>query len=209
MPSTFYGTVAVDGKPVPDGTDIRGFIDGVDCTQVGPAHRGTVTDGGVSAYLINVVHETQKPGCGKPGKTVAFSIGARPAVQTAAWQQGPKQVSLSAGQGEPPALATPTPTRPLAPTEAAATATEQAKFTPKPAGTLPTDEVQIETGTRSGGVATAAGSTSPIARDDSFPVIYVLLIALGAIVLTGTAAGVALGRRRSPPPPGNDEPGGG
>jgi hypothetical protein len=197
VPSTVYGSVAVDGKPVPDGTEIRGFVDGLDCTQLGPTYRGTITDGGVSVFLINVVHETQKPGCGKPGKIVTFTIGARTAVQSALWQQGPQQLNLSAGQGEPPALPTPTPTRPLAPTEAAATATEQAKFTPKPAGTLPTDEVQIVTGTRA--VGADPGVIPPAAgKGESFPVVYVLLIVLAAIVLTGTAAGVALGRRGAP-----------
>jgi len=41
------------------------------------------------------------------------------------------------------------------------------------------------------------------------PVIYVLLIVLAAIVVTGIAAGVALGRRHpgGPIPPGGDEPG--
>ena len=208
VPSTFYGSVAVDGKPVPDGTEIRGFVDGLDCTQLGPTYRGTIIAGGVSAYLINVVHETQKPGCGRPGKTVTFTIGGRAAVQTATWQQGPQQVNLGAGQGEPPALPTATPTRPLAPTESAATATEQAKFTPRPAGTLPTDEVQIVTGGKGG------NGVDPIARpvpgqEDSLPVIYVLLLVLGAIVLTGVAAGVALSRRhaRGGTPPRGDEPG--
>jgi hypothetical protein len=213
VPSTVYGSVAVDGKPVPDGTEIRGFVDGVDCTQLGPTYRGTITDGGVSAYLINVVHETQKPACGKPGKTVTFTIGGRVAVQTATWQQGPQQVNLSAGQGEPPALPTPTPTRPLAPTEAAASATEQAKFTPKPAGTLPTDEVRIVTGTRAAGTGTG-GSSLAAGQDESFPVVYVLLIVIGGIVVTGVAVGVALGRRNvprpgdPPHPPDGDEPGG-
>jgi len=208
VPSTFYGSVAVDGKPVPDGTEIRGYVDGLDCTQLGPTYRGTIIGGGVSAYLINVVHETQKPGCGKPGKTITFTIGGRAAVQTAPWQQGPQQVNLSAGQGEPPALPTATPTLPLAPTEVAATATEQAKFTPRPAGTLPTDEAPIVTGGRGGG-ADPNARPAPSAQDDSMPVIYVLLIVLAAIVVTGIAAGVALGRRHpgGPIPPGGDEPG--
>lgn len=203
VPSTFYGSAAIDGKPVPDGTEIRGLIDGNDCTQLGATYRGTVTDGGVSAYLINVVHESQKPGCGKAGKTVVFTIGGRQAAQTALWKQGPQQVNLNAGQGQPPELPTPTPTRPLAPSEAAATATEQAKFTPRPAGTLPTDEVPIVVNTHPAGGAVPPAAPPP--ADGGFPVFYALLIAVGAIVLTGLAVGAALGRRSGPPrpPPGD------
>ena len=201
VPSTVYGSVAVDGKPVPDGTEIRGFVDGVDCTQLGPTYRGTINEGGVSAYLINIVHESQKPGCGKPGKTVTFTIGGRAAVQTTTWFQGPRQVSLSAGQGEPPALPTATPTRPLPPaaattTEAASTGAEQSTPTPGSGGKGGFD-TRVPTGTPTGAPAVAS-APAPGGQDGSFPVVYVFLIVLGAIVFAGTAAGIALGRRNAP-----------
>ena len=43
LPSTVYGSASIDGKPVPDGTQVRGYIDGNDCTQAAGL-TGTVTD---------------------------------------------------------------------------------------------------------------------------------------------------------------------
>lgn len=112
VPANFYGSVSVDGKPVPDGTEVLAFIDGKDCTQRGPSFRGTITVAGVSAYSIAVLHESQVPGCGAPGKTVTFTVAGRPATQTATWQFGPQQVDLSVGTDEPIPLPTSTPTPP-------------------------------------------------------------------------------------------------
>ncbi|MCE7928262.1 MAG: hypothetical protein DYG91_07200 [Chloroflexi bacterium CFX7] len=211
VPATYYGTAAIDGKSVADGTEVRGYIDALDCTQPGPTYRGTITDGGVSVYLVNIVHESQKAGCGKPGKTVTFTVGGRPATQTAEWKQGPQQVNLNAGSGEAPALPTATPTRTLAPSEAAATATGQAKFTPKPATELPTDEAVIVIGTRTAeGAEDGRGGegASGSGEEGGLAVGYVLLVVLGAIVLTGGAMGVALSRRTVGRGT-NAEPGGG
>ncbi len=209
VPSTFYGSAAIGGEPVPDGTEVRGYVAGLDCTQLGPSYRGSMTEGGVSVYIINVMHESQKAGCGTPGKTVTFTVGGRPAAPTAEWKQGPQQVNLNAGSGQAPELPTATPTRALAPSEVAATATEQAKYTPKPATTLPTDEVVIAAHTRTaaGGVEGQGGADDPEAAEgDGLALGYVLLVALGAIVLTGAAIGLALSRRAAnrPPPLGDD-----
>lgn len=209
VPSTFYGSAAVDGKPVPGGTEVRGYVGGVDCTQLGPSYRGSATEGGVSVYIINVMHESQKAGCGTPGKTVTFTVGGRVAAQTAEWKQGPQQVNLNAGSGQAPELPTATPTRALAPSEVAATATEQAKYTPKPATALPTDEVVIalHTRTAAGGVEGQGGAGDlDTAEGEGLAPGYVLLVALGTIVLTGAAAGLALSRRAAnrPAPPGSD-----
>ncbi|MEO9256207.1 MAG: hypothetical protein ABI305_11730, partial [Tepidiformaceae bacterium] len=141
IPATFYGSASIDGQSVPDGTEVRGFVDGKDCTQPAPGgNRGTVRDGDASAYVITVVHDSQIEGCGKDGKTITFKVGDRDAAQTAPWKVGPLHLDLNAGSGQPIALPTPSAQAPdagqtLGPTQAAATATEAAKFTPKPAGT--------------------------------------------------------------------------
>ncbi len=200
VPATFYGTAAIDGKPVPDGTEVRGYVGGLDCTQLGPNYRGTITEGGVSVYLVNIVHDSQKAGCGTAGKTVTFTVGGRPAGQTAEWKQGPRQVNLNAGSGQAPDLPTATPTRALAPSEVAATATEQARYTPIPATSLPTDESLAVTPTRGagGGVTGQGGGAAGGDEAGGLAVGYVLLVVMGAIALTGVAIGLALSRRAAP-----------
>ena len=118
-PANFFGSVSIDGKPVPDGTEVRGLINGKDCTQ--PSTRqGTLSDGGVSAYAIAVMHESQEPGCGTPGAAVVFTIGGRRANEGVTWKPGPLRIDLNAGNGTPPPLPTPTPTSANATPSAAA-----------------------------------------------------------------------------------------
>ncbi len=153
VPATFYGSVTVDGRPVPDGTEVLAFVDGKDCTQRGPSYRGTITVEGVSAYSIAVVHESQVPGCGAPGKTVTFTIAGRPARQTAVWQFGPQHVDLSAGAGDPIPLPTPTPTPPSPPAGGASPGTTVTSPSP-----LPTDDAAPRPS-----VAGAGGQRTPSA----------------------------------------------
>lgn len=191
IPATFYGSASIDGKPVPDATEVRGFIDGKDCTQASE-HKGTLRDGAVSAYTISVMHESQSPGCGSEGRSVTFTIGGRAAGQTATWKSGPQRLDLNSGSGQP--LLLPTSSAPtLGPTQVAATATEVAKFTPKPAGTLPTDDVSLA---RTPGGASAAAN-SPLAEggDSGTPLLLWLLGAALLLAAVGGAVGVALSRR--------------
>lgn len=180
VPANFYGSVSVDGKPVPDGTEVLAFIDGKDCTQRGPSFRGTITIDGVSAYSIAVVHESQLPGCGAPGKTVTFTIGGRPAIQTATWQFGPQQVDLSAGTGDPVQLPTSTPTPPV-------TATPTS-----PPGAPPTDDVAPpEFNESRERTETPLGAVVPSEREHTGGRGAVWPWVAGGIVVVLTAASVA------------------
>jgi hypothetical protein len=193
FPASFYGAVAVDGQLVPDGTEVRGFIDGLDCTQAEP-YRTTITENGVSQYAIEVVHESQMAGCGDEGRTVSFTVGGQPARETAEWKPGVTPINLNVGVGTgptlPPATATPT----LDPAEAAQTATEVARFTPI-LGTPPTDEVSPP------GISTRDPSSTPAppaAGDDGedggggFLVLGAILV---AILVLGAVGGTVLARR--------------
>jgi hypothetical protein len=193
FPASFYGAVAVDGRPVPDGTSVRGFIDGVDCTQLGENYRTTITIDGVAQYAIDVVHESQKDGCGDEGKTVTFFVDGAPARETAEWRAGARQLDLNVGEGTGPTLAAPTPTATLEPSAAAATATEDAQFTPL-TGTPPTDDVTLP-GTTPG----AASPGPPASGDDGDGAgggIVVLGLVVAGLVLVGAAGGLALARAR-------------
>ena len=207
LPAAFYGTVIVDGKPVPDGIEVKGLIDGINCTQDNNARPpATITDGGVSVYAILVVSAGVKPGCGADGKEIIFTIGTRQAVQRAKWRDSfvnpAQQINLSVGEGSPVPLPTATAAPTINPTQAAATATERAAFTPLPATSLPTDTLTITTGRTTvpsgqspgGLVSPQPGKQSP-PSDSGFPVLGAVLIVLGGVVLTGAAAGYAVSRR--------------
>lgn len=193
IPATFYGTASIDGQMVPDGTPVRGFIDGKDCTQPPPPDRpGTMRDGGVSAYVIDVMHESQEPGCAADGRTVTFTVGGRQANETAIWKAGEQHLDLNAGSGQPQPLPTAT-TAAAGTTATAANATDTAKFTPRPAGTLPTDDVSL--------VSTPhlpASTSVEEPKPDSGGGPSALSILLGLVLILGVAgagAGIALSRR--------------
>jgi hypothetical protein len=155
-PSTFFGSATIDGASVPDGSDVRGYIDGKDCTQTGQGLRGTVFDAGTSAYVISVMHESQEPGCGKAGATVTFTVAGRATGQTATWKAGAQRLDLNAGSGAPVPLPTATPTPPVTPPPAAAP--------PSPA---------VVTGQSNGGTASppapAAASSTAVALPSGSP----------------------------------------
>lgn len=106
IPATYFGTVAVDGEAPPDGTEIRGYVDGIDCTQVDGDFAGSLVADGVAQYSITIVHESQQAGCGGEGREVTFTIGGRAANQSATWSAGTHRLDLSAGEGEAPPLPT-------------------------------------------------------------------------------------------------------
>lgn len=200
VPATFYGSVTIDGAPAPTGTDVRGFVGGVDCTQSAPGERPAVREGEATAYVIAVVHESQRPGCGRPGATVTFTIDGEPADQEGQWQPGPVHVDLSIGPGDPIPLPTATATVPGPPATSTSLTSEPS---PIP-GTPPTDDVTLP-GTTPGpthqetpgddGIVSAAGTDDDDAGGSSlFPV---LVAVLGLIAVGGAAAGFILSRPRS------------
>lgn len=183
FPATFFGTATIDGENVPDGTPVVAWIDGVNCTQDDTAERGTIVEGGVSSYAILVVHESQRPGCGRDGKLITFTVGGREANETAEWGPGIYHVDLSVGDAGPVPLPTATPTTPADATAAAATATELARYTPLPGATPPPDDL--------GGGGTGDGGSSSLA--------LWLAAAVAALAAVGAAGGLLLSRRRYRP----------
>ncbi|MEX0782241.1 MAG: hypothetical protein WD557_06290 [Dehalococcoidia bacterium] len=185
IPATFYGAATIDGQAPPAGTAVRGFIDGVDCTQPGAA--GTIDAGSVGAYVISVMHESQQPGCGSEGKQVTFTIGGRPA-QTAVWHIGLQEVGLNAGTGSVQPLPSNVPT-PIA------QATPPGGSTPS--GPPPTDDIDPP-GTLGGDTPRPPGLTGTGDDDgDGPPVWGILVVALMGLGVLGGAAGFVVSRRRA------------
>ncbi len=109
QPSSFYGTVKVNGANVPDGTQLTALING---TQ--QASAATQTYQGESVYSIAVPN-------GNNGDTITFQVGGVDADQTGTWQLGASTVLnltvSNAPAATPTAAATPvgpapTPTGP-------------------------------------------------------------------------------------------------
>jgi len=72
LPCAFYGEVTIDGANVPDGTQIKGTIDGV----VDEWTTTTITDGGKSVYVLDIPSDTGPPkNGGVEGDTVHFFVG--------------------------------------------------------------------------------------------------------------------------------------
>ncbi len=184
VPATYFGTATVNGLNTPDGTEVRAFVDGNDCTQ--PNAKGTFLEGGVSSDVIVVMHESQAEGCGTVGALVSFKVGGADAGQTAEWSAGVQKLNLNAGEGSPIALPTPTETA----TIGAATATAAAALlTPENGGPPPTDDPGV--------LAPAIGDPVFIEEEGSSSLVAWVAIILGVLALGGAVAGWALSRKRA------------
>lgn len=100
LPSSFYGTVTVNGANVPDGMSVTAWINGVAYAQT-----ATFTANGNSVYVIDVPgDDPETPGVkegGVAGDTIVFKLGGVQQVdQTSIWQSGTNvELNLSASQG--------------------------------------------------------------------------------------------------------------
>lgn len=127
LPSSFYGTVKMDGANVPDGTLVTAWIGGVQYGQ-----GATFTYAAESWYNLDVKgDDTDQPGKdgGQEGDIVSFRVGSSDAPQTGVWHSGTSvMLNLTISGGPTP---TPTATASLAPTETP-TPTNTLTLTPTP-----------------------------------------------------------------------------
>ncbi len=114
LPSSFYGTVKVNGQNVPDDTVVRALIDG----QVYAESR-TQTYQGNSVYNVDVKgNDTDTPEAdgGDANSVVTFEVGGVKADQSGAWRSG-TNIELNLTASASGALETPPPTLPPVPTQ--------------------------------------------------------------------------------------------
>ncbi len=182
IPATFYGSATVDGQAPPEGSSVRGIVNGLDCTQPGAA--GTITAEGVGAYVIHVMHETQMPGCGNQGATVSFTIAGRAAGQSAPWAQGPQMLGLNAGTGEVQPLPSTVPVS----TQPGRTASAV------PSGAPPTGDIQLP-GAKPTPLPPGTSDEDDNADGGGLGIAGLAIIALFMIALLAGAAGVIVSRR--------------
>lgn len=197
IPGTFFGSVTVDGAPAADGVEVRAIVNGQDCSQAAPGTRPVIRDGATAAYVINVVHESQRAGCARDGSIVTFTIGGRNAVQSAPWKPGPNQLDISVGAAPPIPLPSPTGTI------GALVATQTAEAPPptsatlvRPSGTPPTDDVTFNRTPLPPGSTPTAAAGKAVKEDGGSPVLLVAIVILVGLAAAGAGAGFALSRRR-------------
>jgi outer membrane biosynthesis protein TonB len=124
-PMLVLGSVTLNGRPAPDGTEVLAFVLGTVCGRA-PAVGGR--------YSMGVLSAGTTPGCGVLGAPVTFTVGGIPADQTTIFRPGVTvTLNLTAGQ---PATATPTPTPTPSPTPTP-TPTPTPSPTPTPPPTPP------------------------------------------------------------------------
>jgi hypothetical protein len=135
LPSSFYGTVKVNGANVPDGTLIVASINGRDY-----AEKQTQTIKGDSMYAMNIPGDdpdTTVVEGGHDGDTIVFTIGETEVDQTGLWKSGTNiNIHLAASTTStlmaPQDTHTPMPTQTaiLVVSEATATTKTQVQATP-------------------------------------------------------------------------------
>ena len=139
VPSSFYGTVKLNGSNMPDGTKVSAWIGGVKYCET-----ETETWEGDSVYFMDVPGddpETPEKDGGVEGETIVFKIASYTADQTGTWHSGTNvELNLTAAEG----TVTVTPTSTFTPTP---TNTPTRTPTPTPTGPSPTP-TPTPTGTR-------------------------------------------------------------
>lgn len=203
IPATYFGSVTVDGKPAADGLDVRAIVNGLDCTQAPPGTRPVIRDGESAAYVLSVVHESQRPGCATDGARVTFTVGTMNAVQVTAWKPGPTRLDLSTGAAPPIPLPSPTGTiAAVFATETAGAPIPTSATLVRPTGTPPTDDVQLNRTPVPTSPLSPIDPAAQVKDDGGFPVLLGMVIALVLIAGAGAAIGLGLARRRPPNSPG-------
>jgi hypothetical protein len=130
QPMILLGSVTLNGRPAPDGTDILALVVGTVCGR-------TQATGG--RYTVAVLSASTVAGCGVTGAPVTFTVGGVPADQATIFQPGAVvELNLTAGQAATPTPTPPTPTPSPSPTPPASptpTPTPTATPSPTPAAT--------------------------------------------------------------------------
>jgi hypothetical protein len=137
LPSSFYGTVKVNGTNVPDGTSVQALIGGKVYAET-----LTQTYQGDSVYSLDVTGDdtdTTVQDGGREGDTIQFKIGGVVATQTGVFHSGTNlNFNLTATTSTP--VATPRATLTPVPTQAATATLPPATLIP----TLPASPTPIQ-----------------------------------------------------------------
>ena len=218
-PSTVFGSVTDSGGGVPENLPVEAYIGSLLCGTKGKTQFTGDGAARVTVYFIDVLHESQTPGCGKDGADVRIKIGDRFAPQTTKWRAGPVQLDVTFGNATPaviptftPAPTTPTSTpRPGTTAAAVATAvagTPSAAGSSQPVGTIPAGSpgAGSPVPTLRGGVtsSTPTAQQADASGGGGFPIWGVVLLVLAGVAALGGGVGYAMSRGRTDGPDDDD-----
>lgn len=204
-PSTIYGSITDEAGEVPAGTPIEAYVGNNLCGESQTVYTGD-GDARVTVYVVDVISDDQRSGCGTSGDAVRIRVGDRLSTKATLWEAGPVQFDIVFGENVTPRpipTFTPTPLPTVSPT-GEATAGDG---TTEPSGTSTATRTPTasRTGTPSGTPeATGTGETSSIPRPPQsgdegdgggFPLWGTVLLALIGLGLVGAGAGIVIARQ--------------
>lgn len=81
-PTRFFGVLVIDGALAPPGTEVKAFINGIECGS-----RLTDTEG---IYYVDAAHDNTIAGCGieEMDMDVTFTVNGYPAAEVGKFVQG-------------------------------------------------------------------------------------------------------------------------
>jgi len=206
-PSTVFGSISDSGGNVEAGVTVEAYIGSTLCGTKGKTEFTGEGSARVTVYVVDVVSESQTPGCGKMNaqQQIRIKVGERFADQTATWDPGPVRLDLTFGGATPVPIPTftPAPTRTAAPQ-----VNPQSGETPSAVETIPAGSPgagsPVATSPQ-GGITTAtpgAPDSGEEGDDGGLPVWAIALLVLGVLGAIGGGVGYLVSRNRD----GDDEP---
>ena len=204
-PSTVYGSISDSAGPVEKGLPVEAYIGDTLCGTKGFTDFTGEGDARITYYVVDVVHESQIPGCGRSGanQQIRVKIGDRFVEKTAVWEAGAVRLDATFGNATPVAIPTftPTPTRsPEAggtPVPGQTQAPGQVETIPpgSPGAGSPVPTRQGQTGVITSATPGAPGSGGDGNGDDGgVPVWAIALLVLGGLGAVGGGVGYVMAR---------------
>ena len=171
LPSSFYGTVLIDGENVPTGTTIQAVIKG----QAVATCQSLIYEG-VSVYTMDIPGDdpgTNQVKGGTPGDTIIFYVNGLQAAETGIWRSGTNvehNLTVLSTSTQAPITPTKTPTR--TPIKPSATIANAGDFLQTPAReATQTTSAQI-TSTASVSAEVNANPTAAVAKVEIYSTAY-------------------------------------
>ncbi|MGE0602146.1 MAG: hypothetical protein AB7J35_22230 [Dehalococcoidia bacterium] len=202
-PSTVVGSISDPDGPFPEGVKVEAYIGDVQCGLGGKTlFYGDGADR-ITVYVVDVISESQRAGCGTEGKEVRIKIGDRFVDKTVRWTPGQVILNVAFGNATPVPIptATPFPTRTPDPsTTQTPVATSAATSGPPqtiPAGS-PGAGSPVPTSPRGGITSATPGQQAASAGDGGGTPFWIwALLGLSVIGAVGGGVGYFMARGRA------------
>ena len=204
-PATVFGSISDAEGPIDAGVPVEAYIGNTLCGTKGQTEHTGDGAARVTVYVIDVVDESQTPGCGRlgAGQQVRIKIGDRFASQTATWDPGPVRLDVTFGNATPVPIPTftPTPTRTPGPANTPQPGGTAGGGTPGAVETIPPGSPgagsPVATQPR-GGITSETpgqgGSNGGGGDDGGIPVWAIVLLVLGGVGVVGGGVGYMMSR---------------